>query len=177
MPSTPFEPTPRSPHFPLLICALNRAPSPSLSPCACVQVAPPLLTEARRPFYGRRRARVVPVATMSSALPSATRDTSRFAPSPSSLPGPRSPKSSSCSRSPPLSTRGFTVSPPTPKRSWVCTRGEQPCHAFIALVLTLCQRNSSPELICIAVRSPRRVLRPLVPPRRYSAMTEFTRLP
>jgi hypothetical protein len=32
-------------HFPLLICTLNRALSPSLSPCACNQVAPPPLTD------------------------------------------------------------------------------------------------------------------------------------
>jgi hypothetical protein len=64
-----------------------------------VTAAPPPLTEVRRLFYGRRRARVAPVASVSSASPSATRDTPRFAPSPSGLPGPRSPEFSQCSRS------------------------------------------------------------------------------
>jgi hypothetical protein len=42
-------------HFPLLICAPSRAPSPSLSPCARNQVAPPPLTDVCHPFYGHRR--------------------------------------------------------------------------------------------------------------------------
>jgi hypothetical protein len=104
-------------HFPLLICALSRAPSPSLSHYTRIHAAPPPLTEVRRPFYGRRRARAAPVAFVSSATPSATRDTSRFTPSPSGLPGPWSPESSPCSQSPPPSTRGFTTSPSSPKRS------------------------------------------------------------
>ncbi|PWZ10899.1 hypothetical protein Zm00014a_034896, partial [Zea mays] len=41
-------------HFPLLICALNRTPFPSLSPCARTQAAPPPLTDVCHPFYGRR---------------------------------------------------------------------------------------------------------------------------
>jgi hypothetical protein len=104
-------------HFPLLICALSRAPSPSLSPYVRVQVAPSLLTKAHHPFYGRHRGCAAHVALVSFASSSATQDTSRFAPSPSGLPSLCSPKSSPCGRSPPLSTRGFTVSPPSPKRS------------------------------------------------------------
>jgi hypothetical protein len=69
-------------HFPLLICALSQAPSPSLSPCMCIQAAPPPLTETHRPFHGRRRARSASVASVSSTSPLATRDTSRFAPTP-----------------------------------------------------------------------------------------------
>jgi hypothetical protein len=78
------------------------------------QGAPPLLTKVRRPFYGRRRAIAVPVASVSSASSSATQDTPWFAPSPSGSPGPRSPKSSLCSRSPPQSTQGFPASPHRP---------------------------------------------------------------
>jgi hypothetical protein len=64
-----------------------------------------------------RQARATLVASVCSASPSATRDTSRFAPSPSGFPGPRSLESSQCSQSSPPSTRGLTVSPPPPKRS------------------------------------------------------------
>jgi hypothetical protein len=87
-----------------------------LSRTARAQGAPPLLTVVRRPFYGRRRALVAPVASASSTSLSATRDTPRFAPNLSCSPGPRSPETSPCSRSPPPSTRGFPASPLSLKR-------------------------------------------------------------
>jgi hypothetical protein len=103
--------------FPLLICAISRSPSPSLSPCARIQAAPPPLTEAHRPLHGCCRAHATPVASVCFASPLATQDTSQICPQPLCLPGPRSPVSSLCSWSPPQSTRGFPASPPSPKRS------------------------------------------------------------
>jgi hypothetical protein len=105
-PATSARPRPfraRAPlaHFPLLIWALSQALSPSLSPCTCILGVPPPLTEVRRLFYGRRRACVTPVASMSSVSPPASRDTPQFALSPSGPPGPHSLEFSPCSRSSP----------------------------------------------------------------------------
>jgi hypothetical protein len=133
----PFEPHAPLAHFPPLTCALIRNLSPPLSLCAHDQVAPPPLTEDRRPFYDRRRARGPSVASVSSASPSATRDTLRFAFSLPGFPGPRTPKHFLRSRSPPSSTRGSTAPPPSLKRSGVRTRGEQPSRALNSAVIAL----------------------------------------
>jgi hypothetical protein len=88
----PFEPRASLAHLPPLTCVLGRTLSPSLSLCARDQRAPPPPTVDCRPFYDRRRACAPSVALVSSALPSATRDTLWFALPLSGLPGPRSPK-------------------------------------------------------------------------------------
>jgi hypothetical protein len=106
----PLEPTPRSPTSPCSF-APSAEHSPSLSPCARIQATPPPLTEVRHPFYDRRWARSAPVALVSSASPSATRDTSRFAPSLSGPPSPLSPEFSRAAGAPPPSTRGVPTSP------------------------------------------------------------------
>jgi hypothetical protein len=104
----PFKaPTPLA-HFPLLICTLSRAPSPSLSPNTCVQVAPMLLTVVRCPFYGPRRSRCL------SEFRLAVSNSGHLSVRPQSLWFARSTLtsvSSPCSWSPPSSTRGCTVSP------------------------------------------------------------------
>jgi hypothetical protein len=87
----PFEPAPRSPTLPCSFAPSARHPRP-LSRSMLAKGAPPLLTEVSRSFYGRCRAPVALVASVSSASPSATRDTPRFAPSPFGSPGPRSPE-------------------------------------------------------------------------------------
>jgi hypothetical protein len=74
---------------PLLICALSRALSLSLSPYARSQEVSPLAV-VPSPFYGRRRAPAVSVAPVSSALSPATWNASRFTLSPSDSLGPRS---------------------------------------------------------------------------------------
>jgi hypothetical protein len=97
---------PRAPlaHYPPLICALNRAPSPPLSLCSCDQPSSAAADQGPPPFYDSFCARVTSVALVSSASPTVARDTPRFAPSPSGLPGPSSPECFPCSRSPPPST-------------------------------------------------------------------------
>jgi hypothetical protein len=93
-------PRPRtSPPWPFSSCTVpSHPPLPSLahsqpsalaSHRAHTQGAPPPLAMASRPFYGRRRAIAMFVASISSALSPATRNTPQFAPSPSSSPGPR----------------------------------------------------------------------------------------
>ena len=108
-------------HFPPLTCALSRTLSSPLSLCARNQVAPPLLTEDRRLFHDRRRARAPSVAAVSSASPSATRGALWFALPRSDLPGPRPPERFLRSRSPSPPTRGSTAPPLFPKRPGVCT--------------------------------------------------------
>jgi hypothetical protein len=101
----PFEPHAPLTHLPPLTCDLNRTLSPSLSLCTRDQRAPPPPTVDCRPFYDRRRARAPFVASVSYALPSATRDTLWFALPLSSLPGPRSPERFLSSRSPAIDPR------------------------------------------------------------------------
>jgi hypothetical protein len=96
----PFEPRAPLAHLPPLTCTLRRTLSPSLSLCARDQRAPPPPIVDCRPFYDRRRARAPSATSVSSALPSATRDTLWFALSLSSLPGPHSPEHFLRSRSP-----------------------------------------------------------------------------
>jgi hypothetical protein len=127
----PFEPRTPLTHLPPLTCALSRTLSPSLSLCARDQGAPPPPTVDCRLFCDRRRARAPSIASVSSASPSATRDTLWFALPLSGLRGPRSPKHFLCSRSPLSSTRGSTTPPPFPERPGIRTQGEHPSHAFI----------------------------------------------
>jgi hypothetical protein len=156
-------------HFPPLSCALSRTLSPPLSLCARDQVAPSPLTEDRRPFCDRRRARAPSIAAVSSALPSATRDALWFALPLSDLPGLCSPERFLCSQSLSPLTQGSTAPPLFSKRPGVRTRGEKASHAFISPSIAQCPRNSSPELIRAAVIPPRRVLHPLVPLCRFCA--------
>jgi hypothetical protein len=135
----PFRPHALLAHSPLLICALNRAPAPPLSLCARDQPSFVAAHQGPPSFRDSHCARVVSVSSVSSASPSVARDTPRFAPSPSGLPGPRSPECFPCSRSPPPSTRDFTASLLSSRCSWVCACGKQPPCAsispFIALVV------------------------------------------
>jgi hypothetical protein len=89
--SPPLEPTPRfrtSPtHLHPQLSSL--VPSPALR---AHQATPPLFIEARCPLHDRRSVPVASVASVSSASPSATRDTPWFAFFPSGLPVPRSPE-------------------------------------------------------------------------------------
>ena len=71
--------------LPPLICALSRAPSPSLSLCASAREAccgPSPFAMVLCSFCGRRRALAVSVSSVSYAPLPATRDTPRFAPFP-----------------------------------------------------------------------------------------------
>jgi hypothetical protein len=95
-----FEPRALLAHLSLLTCALSRTLSHSPSHYARNQGAPPPPTIDYRSFCGPRRARAPSVASVSFALPSATRDTLWFSLPLSDLPGPRSPKRFLRSRSP-----------------------------------------------------------------------------
>ena len=122
----------RSAHLPSLICALCPAPLPSLLLCPREQGAPPPSADAHRLFRGRRCARAPFSATVSFALPSATRDTLRCALS-LLLRLVHAHQSSSCAvGAPPSSTRGSTAPLPFSKRPRVRTRGEHPSHAVIS---------------------------------------------
>jgi hypothetical protein len=85
-----LSPTPCSPTSPRSLAPSVEPSRPSLSLCARDQIAPLLLTEDRRLFCVRRRAHAPFVASVSSASPSATRDTLWFALPLSDLLGPRS---------------------------------------------------------------------------------------
>jgi hypothetical protein len=87
----PFRPYALLAHFPLLICNINRALSPLLSPCAHEQPSSAAAHQGPPSFRDSHCARVASVALVSSASPSVARETLRFSPSPSSLPGPCSP--------------------------------------------------------------------------------------
>jgi hypothetical protein len=86
----PFRPHALLAHSPLLICALNQAPTPPLSLCARDQPSSVAAHQGLPSFCDSRCACIASVALVSSASPSIARDTPRFAPSPSGLPGPRS---------------------------------------------------------------------------------------
>jgi hypothetical protein len=155
-------------HFPCSFVPSVEHPRPLSCP-AHIQVAPPLLTEARRPFYARRRARAAPVASVSSASPSATRGTSRFTPVPLVCPvrAHRSlPRAAGVRHRRPESSPRPRRRPRAPK--FALKVSNLPMHLF-RLVLPQCPCNSTPELIRAAVRMPHHVLRPLVPPCRYCA--------
>jgi hypothetical protein len=141
-PATSARPRPfRSPHttrpLPLLICTLNRALSPPLSLCAHDQPSSAAAHQGPPPFRDSHCAYVASVASVSSASPSAVRNTPRFAPSPSGLPGPHSPECFPCSRSPLPSTRDFTASLSSSRRSWVCACGKQSLRAYISPFIAL----------------------------------------
>jgi hypothetical protein len=89
-PRTPFEPRVLLAHLPSPICTLCPAPSPSLSLCPRELRAPPPPADVHRLFRGHRCARAPSSATMSFALPSATRGTLRCALSLPVVPSPRS---------------------------------------------------------------------------------------
>jgi hypothetical protein len=91
-PRAPFEPRALLAHLPSLICALCPVPSPSLSLCPREQRAPPPLADAHRMFCGHRCACAPSSATVSFALPSATRDTLWCALSLPVASGPRPPE-------------------------------------------------------------------------------------
>jgi hypothetical protein len=141
-----LSPVPHSPTSPTHLCPQPNPLAP-LSLCARDQIAPSPLTVDRRPFCDRRRARAPSVASVSSDLSSATRDTLWFALPLSYLPGLRSPENFLRSQCPPPSTRGSTAPPSFPKRPGVCTRGEQPSHVFISPCIAQCPRNCSPEVV------------------------------
>jgi hypothetical protein len=69
----------RSPHttcpLPLLICSLNRALPPPLSPYACDQPSSTAAHRGSPPFHDSRCARITPVPSVSSAASPAARDT------------------------------------------------------------------------------------------------------
>jgi hypothetical protein len=156
-------------HFPPLTCTLNRTLLPPLSLCARDQVAPPPLTEDHHSFYDRRRARAPSIAAVSSASPSATRDTLWFALPLSGFPGPRTPEHFLRSRSPPPSTQGSTTPPPFPKHPEVRSRGEQPSHAFISLSIVPVPAQFLAGVDPRRRSPPRRVLHPLVPSCQFCA--------
>jgi hypothetical protein len=108
-------------HLPSFICALCPAPSPSLSLYPREPRAPPPPTDAHRLFCGRSCARAPSSATVSFALPSATRDTLRCALSLYDAPGPRSLERSLAQ---PEST---TVAPSSPCASVVASRRQRFC--------------------------------------------------
>jgi hypothetical protein len=100
-PRAPFDPRALLAHLPSSICALCPALSLSLSRSAHANREPlPPPTDVRRLFRGRRCAHAPSSATVSSALPSATRDTLRCALSLPAAPGPRSLEPFLRSRSP-----------------------------------------------------------------------------
>jgi hypothetical protein len=137
-PATSARPRPFRPRAPLAHSPCSFAPSAELSrPLSrsthTTSQVPPPLTEDR----DHRSVPVAFVASVSSASPLATRDTSRFAPSPSGLPGPRSPECFPCSQSPPPSPRDLSASLSSSKRSWVRACGKQPPRASISLLIVL----------------------------------------
>jgi hypothetical protein len=123
-PRAPFEPCALLAHLPSPICALYSAPSPSLLLCPREPRAPPPPADVQHLFRGRRCARAPSSATMSFALPSATRDTLQCALSLPAAPGPRSPEQFLRSRSPAAIDPRLHRTPPFSKRPGVRTRGE-----------------------------------------------------
>jgi hypothetical protein len=150
---------------------LRPQPNPlaPLSLYARDQIDPLPLTIDRRPFCDRRQARTPSVASVSSGLPSATRDTFWFALPLSDLPSPHSPEHFLCSRSPLPSTWGSIAPPPIPKRPEVRTRGEEPSHAFISPSIAPVLVQLLTGVSCAAAGPFHRGLRPLVPPCRFCA--------
>jgi hypothetical protein len=96
----PFVPRALLAHLSSISCALSQTPSPSLSLCPREQRAPPPPAVGCCPFCGHRRVRAPSRATVSSASPSAARDTLRCALPLSGSSGPRSPEQFLRSRSP-----------------------------------------------------------------------------
>jgi hypothetical protein len=90
-----------------------------------------------RLFYGRRRALVALVASLSSTLSSTARDTPRFALTPLVRPVRAHRSSPRAVGALPPSTQGVPVSPPFPRCSSVSSRGEQPPCAPVSLFTTL----------------------------------------
>jgi hypothetical protein len=113
----PLEAACCSPTSPRSLAPLAKLSRPLSCPVHATRQAPPPLIRDRCPFYDRRRARSLSVASMSSASPSATRDTPRFALSLSVLPGQRSLEHFLRSRSLPPSTQDFPASLPSSRRS------------------------------------------------------------
>jgi hypothetical protein len=101
----PFEPRTLLAHLPLLICALSQTLSLSLSLCSREQRAPPPPAIDCCPFCGHHRVCAPSHATMSSASPSAARDTLRCALPLSVSSGPRSPERFLRAGAPPPSPR------------------------------------------------------------------------
>jgi hypothetical protein len=117
----PFEPRALLAPLPSLICAPCPAHSPSLSLCLREPRAPPPLTDVHRLFHGRSCARAPSSATVSFALPSATRDTLRCA---LSIPA----ASGSCSPEHFLAQpESTTVAPSNPCASTVASRRQRFC--------------------------------------------------
>jgi hypothetical protein len=136
-PHAPFEPRALLAHLPSFICALCPAPSPSLSLCLHEPRAPLPPADAHRLFRGRRCARAPSSATVSFALPSATRDTHWCA---LSLPTVRPVHAHRSvflrSRSPPPSLHRAPAPPPL-LRDASASRGEQPARALNLVILAL----------------------------------------
>jgi hypothetical protein len=133
----PFEPRTLLAHLPSLICALNQTPLPSLSLCPRKKRALPPPTDGRCPFCGHCRALAPSFALVSSASPSAARDTLRCALPLSGLPGPRSPERSCAVVAPPPSPRRVPAPPPLPRDSRASPRGEQPACTLDLVVTAL----------------------------------------
>jgi hypothetical protein len=112
----PLDLMPRSPTFPRSLAPSAELSHPLSRPARATRQAPPLLTEDRRRFATDVEP-AAPIPSLSSAASPAARDTLRFVLSLSSLPGPRSPEHFLRSRSPPQSTRDFTASLPSSRRS------------------------------------------------------------
>jgi hypothetical protein len=114
--------------------SLPFAPSAQLSRSAHANREPlPPPIDVHRLFRGRRCARAPFSATMSFALPSASRDTLHCAPSLPGSAGPRSPEWFA----PPPSPRRVPVPPSLPRASSVPPQGEQPPCAPISLCTAL----------------------------------------
>jgi hypothetical protein len=166
-----------SPTSPRLLAPSAKLSHPLSFPTHVTRQAPSRLTGERRPFCDRRRARPPSVASVSSASSSATWDTPRFALFIFVLPSPRSPEHFLRSRSPPPSTQDFSASLPFSRRSEFTIVASNLPMPLIRLLLSLCLRNSSPELIYAAVSPPRRVPRSLVPCTGVVPTVEFAMLP
>jgi hypothetical protein len=132
-----FEPRALLAHLPLLTCALSQTRSPSLSLCARDQRAPPRPTVDCRSFCNRRRARVLSVASVSSALPVSYSGHPLVCLPLSGLPGPRSPERFLCSWSPVAVDPTLHRTLPFSKHPGVRTRGGHPSHAHISPSIAL----------------------------------------
>jgi hypothetical protein len=163
----PFEPHVPLAHLPLLTSTLNRTLSPSLSLCARDQRAPPPPSVDCRPFCDRRRARAPSVASVSSALPSATRDT-LWLPFSSLVCPVHAHRSVSCAvGAPPPSARGSIAPRRSPSIPGFALEVSTLPMPLFSQVSPQSPRNCSPELVAPPQDFSHRGLCSLAPPCRF----------
>jgi hypothetical protein len=170
-PRTPFEPRALLAHLSSPICALYPTLSPSLSLCPRVQGAPPSPAVDHCLFCGRRRARALSSATVSSTLLSAARDTLRCAPSLSAASSPRLPEPHRRRPIESLRLRHCFAMPALPLKV-----SNLPVPLIWSFQLC-CSRDCSPEQPHAAVSPPRMVRALWCPCASVKAMVELTRSP